>query len=257
MFSHNRSGRQAAQLVVLSALVIALCLTPGLALGQEANTLAPPFVAQIGPGAQVEVPIFGFCLDYGLPFPGAALAPQELAPDQVRQAIAYAVEKGYVTTDPWQTQLAVWRFTEGAKIDEEHGAVADEIIAFVESGPPLPEGDSAAVLLPDAIAQGLVSATLSDFANVSPPEFFFIGSGTLMLTNLTDQVLEVLIPYGTRAVEIDVSGNQDMGIFPQPDADPPMVPKTGAPLAPELLALLGLAGVSGGALALRRRKAAR
>jgi hypothetical protein len=215
--------------------------------------MAAPFVAQIGPNAAVEIPIYGFCLNYGLPFPGAALDPGELAPDQVRQAIAYGVEQGYVTTDPWEVQLAVWNFIEGAKVNEEHGAVADEIIAFVEAGPALPEGNSPAVLLPDAIEQGLVTATLDDFANVSPQGFSFIGSGTLALTNLTDQALDVLIPYGTRAVEIDQTGNQDMGVFPQPDAEAPMVPKTGALLAPELLALLSLASMGGGALALRRR----
>jgi len=46
-----------------------------------------------------------------------------------------------------------------------------------------------------------------------------------------------------------------MAIFVQPDVDPPMVPKTGAALAPELLALLGLAGAGGSVLAVRRRAA--
>lgn len=249
----TRASGRAVQLITALALLLALIAAPGLAAAQETPAMAAPFIAQIGPNATVEVPIYGFCLNYGLPFPGAALDPTELAPDQVRQAIAYGVEQGYVTTDPWQVQLAVWNFIEGAKVNEEHSAVADEIIAFVEAGPALPEGDSTAVLLPDAIAQGLVSATLEDFTNVSPAGFTFIGAGTLVLTNLTDQTLDVLIPYGTRSVEIGQSGNQDMGIFPQPDAEAPMVPKTGALLAPELLAFLSLAGLSGGALVLRRR----
>lgn len=253
--SNDRSSRQPVQLAVVLALMLALVAAPGLALGQEVAALPAPFVVQIDAGATVEVPVHGFCMDYGLPFPGTSLAIGDLAPDQVRQAINYALGQGYVTTEPWQTQLAVWYFLEGAKVDEEYSAVADEIIAFVEANPGSPEVGTTAMPLHEAVAQGLVSATLDDFENTSPPEFFFIGSGTLVLTNLTDQPVEVLIPFGTRFAETEDQGNQAMAIFVQPDVDPPMVPKTGAALAPELLALLGLAGVSGSVLAVRRRAA--
>lgn len=250
-----KSSRRIVQLAVVFALLLALIVTPGLALGQEAAALPAPFVAQIDAGATVEVPVHGFCMDYGLPFPGASLDAGDLAQDQVRQAISYALGQGYVTTEPWQTQLAVWYFIEGAKVDEEYSAVADEIIAFVEANAGSPEAGATAVPLHEAVAQGLVSATLDDFENTSPPEFFFIGSGTLVLTNLTDQPVEVLIPFGTRFAETEDQGNQSMAIFVQPDVEPPMVPKTGAALAPELLALLSLASVSGSALLWRRRAA--
>ncbi len=241
------------QSAVLLALVLALVVTPGLALGQEVAALPAPFVVQIDANATVEIPVHGFCLDYGLPFPGASLNSGDLAPDQVRQAIHYALGQGYVTTEPWQTQLAVWYFVEGAKVDEEYGAVADEIIAFVEASQVLPEEGATAVPLHEAVEQGLVSVALDDFENTSPPEFFFIGSGTLVITNLTDQPVEILIPFGTRFAEAEDQGNQSMAIFVQPDVEPPAVPKTGALLALELLALLGLAAAGGGALALRRR----
>lgn len=253
MFTHLGSGRPAIQLAAVFALLLALIAAPGLALGQEVAALPAPFVVQIGANATAEIPVHGFCMDYGLPFPGASLGIGELAPEPVRQAINYALGQGYVTTEPWQTQLAVWYFIEGAKVDEEYSAVADEIIAFVEANAGSPEAGATAMPLHEAVAQGLVSATLDDFENTSPPEFFFIGSGTLVLTNLTDQPVEVLIPFGTRFAEAEDQGNQSMAIFVQPDVDPPMVPKTGALLAPELMALIGLAGVGGSALVLRRR----
>lgn len=252
---HNRSDRRAMQLAVAILLLLAFIALPGLALGQEAAALPAPFVVQIDAGGTVEIPVHGFCLDYGLPFPGASLDAGDLAPDQVRQAIHYALGQGYVTTEPWQTQLAVWYFVEGAKVGEEYGEVADEIIAFVEGNSLLPEEGVTAMPLHEAVAQGLVSATLDDFENTSPPEYFFIGSGTLVLANLTDEPLEVLIPFGTRFAEAEDQGNQSMGIFVQPDVDPPMVPKAGARLAPELLALLGLTGIGVSALLLRRRAA--
>lgn len=247
--------RREIQLMLVVTLLLALLAAPGLALGQDVAALPAPFVVQIDAGATVEIPVHGFCMDYGLPFPGASLVLNELAPDQVRQAINYALGQGYVTSEPWQTQLAVWYFVEGAKVDEEYGAVADEIIAFVEANPGSPEAGATAIPLHEAVAQGLINATLDDFENTSPPEFFFIGSGTLVLTNLTDQPVEVLIPFGTRFAEAEDQGNQAMAIFVQPDVEPPMVPKTGALLAPELMALIGLAGAGSTLLVLRRRTA--
>lgn len=244
-----------AQLAVVVTLLLALVVAPGLALGQEESALPAPVVVQIDAGATVEIPIHGFCLNYGLPFPGASLQVSDLAPVQVRQAIRYALSKGYVTTEPWQTQLAVWYFVEGAKVGEEYGAVADEIIAFVEANTGAPEDNATALALHEAVAKGLISATIDDFENTSPPGFFFIGSGTLVLTNLTNQPVEVLIPFGTRFAEAEDQGNQSMAVFAQPDAEPPIVPKGGAVLAPELLALLGLAGSS--SVLLWRRRAAR
>lgn len=248
----NMKSSRAVALAVLLALALVLGTMPGLALAQTDPQMAPPFVTQVAANSTVDIPINGFCLNYGLPFPGLTMNPTVLAPFKVRQAIAYAVQKGYVTTEPWQTQLAVWYFIEGQQVNDEYGPVAEEIIAFVESGPEMPEAGSTAMLLTDALDQGLVTATIDDYTNISPPDYFFIGEGTLKVTNLTSQTLTLLIPYGVRAVEVGASGNQDMGIFPKPGTVPPDVPPTGGFLAPEVMALLGLAGASGGVLTVRR-----
>ena len=70
----GKHDRRTILWVVLLALVLALSIAPGLALAQDTGTMAPAFVAQIAPNAVVEIPVHGFCLDYGLPFPGASLA---------------------------------------------------------------------------------------------------------------------------------------------------------------------------------------
>jgi hypothetical protein len=252
-----------------------MVLVPGLAQAQDASQMAPPFVVDVGAGETVEIPVLGFCLNYSLPFPGDTLSAGDLAVDGVRKSIAYATEQGYVESDPWQTQLAVWYFTEDSqKVNEEHGAVADEIIEFGESDAPLPEEGATATPLPQAIADGVVSASVEGFTDVSPAGFTFLGEGKLVVTNLTEEVVSLLIPYGTVFHDTANEGVQSMGIFPKPGTEPPaapeavteppaqsevvveppIVPETGAFLAPELLAALGVLGLGGGAFAVRRAR---
>lgn len=252
MFASRLTRRNLLRVVAVSALILLMAL-PALAQAQETPAMPEPFVAEIAAGETVEIPIFGLCLNYTYPFPGQALLAGVTEPDTVRKAIAYSVANDYITTDPWQVQLAVWYFTEGnTRVDEEYGAVADEIIAYAESDAPAPETGATAVPLDKAIADGTVTATLDDFTDVSPPGFSFIGEGTLVITNTTDQPVSVLIPFGTRFSDGAVKGNQDMAIFAQPTAEQPRIPDTGGFLAPEMLAALGMLGLSGGALTVRR-----
>ena len=252
MFASRLTNRNLLRIVAVSALILLMAL-PALAQAQETPAMPEPFVAEIAAGETVEIPIFGLCLNYTYPFPGQALQAGVTEPDTVRKAIAYGVAKDYITTDPWQVQLAVWYFTEGnTKVNEEYGAIADEIIAYAESDAPAPEAGATAIPLDQAIADGTVTATLDDFTDVSPPGFHFLGSGTLVVTNLTDQPVSVLIPFGTRFQDGATKGNQDMAIFAQPTAEQPRIPDTGGFLAPEMLAALGMLGLSGGTLTVRR-----
>lgn len=239
---------------VLTALVIVmlLALMPATSLALGGSPTPEPFIAGIEANATVEIPIYAFCLNYTWPFPGQSLHPVELAPDNVRTAIGYIVQQDYVTTDPWQAQLAVWYFTEGGKVAETYEAVADEIIAYVEGGAPVPDAGVPETPLHQAVADGTVSASIDDFTNVSPPGFSFLGSGTLVIKNLTDQPVKILIPYGTRFQDTGNTETQTMGVFPQPTAEPPTLPPTGGFLPPELAAALGLAGLGGGWWMLRR-----
>lgn len=249
----RRMHESLTALTVLAVICAVVFFVPPVASAQEPDG-APPLVAEIPAGATVEVPIYGFCLNYTYPFPGETLRPIELASDPVRKAISYASANDYVATDPWQVQLAIWYFTEGKKVAGQVYGLADEIIAYAESSAPLPEDGVTQPLLPDAVEDGIVSATIDDFANISPPNFYFLGEGTLVLKNLTDKAVEILIPYGTRFRDEQATGKQDMGIFPQPVT--PDNPPTGGLLPPAVLAGLGAAvlGLGGIVTARRRRK---
>lgn len=51
------------------------------------------------PGETTEINVHGFCLNYGLPFPGDVLQPTELASDPLRNAAIYSLANGYIDSN--------------------------------------------------------------------------------------------------------------------------------------------------------------
>ena len=178
----------------------------------KASPYPAPYVITLAPGETATLPVRGFCLNYGKPFPGATLQGVDLAPATVRAAVAYALQKGYVDSDPLQVQLAVWTLIEGKKIPGQAYTVADEIIEFAKTAPAPETG--AVQSLADALAKALVSAAIADYASTSPANYQYSGAGNLALTNVSKEALTLLIPYGMRFS--GGAGVQDMGIFPTP-----------------------------------------
>ena len=96
--------------------------------------------------------------------------------------------------------------------------LVDEIATYSESDVEPGDIGPDCVSLPDAVEQGLVSATIDDFENISDPEYY--GEGTLVLTNLTSTSQDICIPYGTTFTDETQDGVQDMAIFPSQEPDP-------------------------------------
>src|SRR5512141_436655 len=93
-------------LVVLGAL-IAFGVTTSLASAAD----TPVTVA---PGATVRIPIRLWCLDFGKPFPTAIAGPVSRPPDAAFLALQAALARGATESDPYQTQLAIWRAADGS-----------------------------------------------------------------------------------------------------------------------------------------------
>jgi hypothetical protein len=235
---------------------------PEMATEAMRETVCHPLAVKLPANETADVLINAHCLDYGLPFPGEQLTAGELVPDVIRNTICYNLDRGYLEKDLWQAQLAVWRQTDDLDMGSEFPLV-DEIAAYAESG--VEPGDIGAdcVALPDAIEQGIVSATLDDFTNISDPPYY--GEGTLVVTNLTDSDQLICLPYGTAFVDETQSGVQDMGIFvsmkpdvPEP-SDPKIMPVTGGTIATGQYAMIGMlllgAAFAIGGLVLRVRVA--
>ena len=178
----------------------------------ETSPYPKPYEVTLEPGATLSVPVRGYCLNYGKPFPGQSLTAVDLAPDKVRTAIAYAIQKGYVDSDPFQVQLAVWNLVDGRRLPGQTYDVADEIIRFAEdAAAPEPAGTRT---LAAALGDKQVSATIADYKSTSPANYPYKGEGALLLQNLSNEAQTLILPYGFRFRDTGTEDVQDMGIFP-------------------------------------------
>ena len=167
----------------------------------------------VPPSASVEVPVEGFCMNYGKPFPSARLAPVSPAPASLRAIERYAAAKGYNKSHPYQVQRAVWYFTDGLEYDAGKLPITHELVGYAKSNAEhaFPKGE---LELSEAVKSGLVRAEIRDFKNVSKPEYH--GRGTLTVVNQTQQQLTIFIPYGVKFKDQIKSGTQNMAVFATP-----------------------------------------
>src|SRR5690606_28261462 len=87
----------------LSALLALGLAVPGVAA--QTDNDAEPCTVQLPPSATVKLTVYGHCMNYSIPFPGPTLEPVDLAPPEVRVAIAHSVGQGYLPSNRWDVQL--------------------------------------------------------------------------------------------------------------------------------------------------------
>jgi hypothetical protein len=194
-------------------------LVPNVA-SADGHSSVPPFVVAIPSHGTLQIAVKGHCMDYGLPFPGTNITPVETAEDEIRLAIVYGVVHGYYTEqDLEQVQRAIWHFTDGLDITGDEDAVAREIVEFAKTGEPMDLTDEVNSFS-DALDQGWIKVSLTDFENQSDPPYF--GTGMLVIENRTDASIAINIPYGVVFEDRTQEGVQDMAVFPAtlPSADP-------------------------------------
>ncbi|GEM_PF-6353519 len=206
--------------ILLSGLLLAVIMValPGITLAQEPSGVKP-FIVTLPPNATVEVLVNGYCMNRGLPFPGVSMLPVGLSPDEVRVAIAYIVEKDYIKTNLYPSQLAIWNLTDGKRPANVDHTLADEIVKYAKSGVKPSDVGVTTMSLSEAISKSLVSATVEGYENIAPPPYFYFGKGNLVIKNLTDKAQTIHIPYGITFKDASKTGVQDMGIFPSPSKD--------------------------------------
>jgi len=256
----NLHGKGPGMLVLLVFLVT-FALLPGIAHAgggnggadasavQEACATDTTFYLVLNPNETKTIPVNGFCMDRGKPFPGNEMAFSEDAPADVQATIRYSIDQSYNQQMPelWSVQLAVWNLLDNQHPDDAGQILADEIIAnareHVNSQSECVNSES--ITLSDAVKAGLVEASIDDFNDISPEGYDFYGEGTLTVKNLTDEVQVLNIPYGTRFDDVNQTGVQGMAIFPgataTSDQTPePALPETGGILPTETLILLAV-----------------
>ncbi len=244
--------------VALALVVISLLSAlPLAALAQDSGTAIGPYIVTLQPGESTEIEVHGFCLNYGLPFPGDVLLPTELASDPLRNAAIYSMANGYIDTNAFDVEKAIWYLSDGTRLDGQDYTLADEIIAYADSGVQPADVVDGVPHMVELVIAGSLEASVTKFVNVAPEQGSFFGSGTLTITNVSDTAQQFVVSYGTVTVDETDGDQQNMLVFPsQPAPVQATPPKTGGVLPAEgmtLVALAGLGLVVLGASAARRR----
>ena len=190
---------------------------------------AEDVVVTLAPGQSVTIPLDLWCLNYGAPFPTSIEGPTDRPSDEVVKVMQTAIKKGTVTTDIYQTQLAIWRATTGGYQDfaGQGTELAREIYDEAQSATiPAPPQD--AVLVEEAVAAGTLTATIENFDAIPVPGVPgtpFHGQADLVIENVSTQNVTFVLLEG--AVFTPVSGNAQSLISHQNPVEPPTLPPTG------------------------------
>ncbi|MDQ6739448.1 MAG: hypothetical protein M3021_03530 [Actinomycetota bacterium] len=183
--------------LLLAALLFTLGLSSTAALAQPAPQQAGPGqMISIPAGQTTTIPVRGFCLDFGKPFPGGSTAPTELGPDAARAALNYAISKDYTNSDPRQVQEAIW-FLAGNVWHRADHALGQEIVDASKNAVNNPAAPAGTSLL-DALKANGVTGTVSfqPPAGTAPADASY-GDGTLTLKNTGTQDVQVYLPLGS------------------------------------------------------------
>lgn len=253
-----------------STLALALALIALSFAAPMRSVHAETFVLSLKPGQQAEIPFSFWCMDYGKPFPTAIETAGDRAPETVIAVVRAATAKGATISDPYQSQLAVWRDIEG-EFKDFAGAgyvLAQEIYSdsLQTSVPPLPAGEPT---LAEMIAQGVVTTTVEGLTLTLPatptitPEQAFNGTGAVIVRNVSDKAVRFVVPEGVVFVP---SGGADAQRLVTELRGQPELPETGslrpeAPIDPLITflagaALLGIGVAMAAVPALRARRKA-
>ena len=215
-------------ILVLRLLGIAAVLAGMIGLPVQ-PTQAEDLVLTLAPGQMVTIPLDLWCLNYGKPFPTSIQGPIERPSEEVVKVMQTALRKGTVTTDIYQTQLAIWRATTGAYQDfaGQGSALAQEIYEEAQSAT-IPPAPADAVLIDEAVRAGTLTATIEDFAAIPVPGIPgtpFHGQANLVIENVSTQDVKAVLLEG--AVFEPVGGDAQSLISHQNPVEPPTLPPTG------------------------------
>jgi len=197
-----------------------------------------------------------WCLDFGKPFPKAVSGPNGPAPAPVLNVLQAALNKGTMATDPYQTQLAIWKAADGTfhDVGTEGHVLAQQIISdsATVTRTPLPAG---VATLDQVAAQGTLKTTVENFTvvtdttrnNAQP----FMGTGELVIKNTSAQrVTFVLVEGAVFKPAAGATGQTTTGINEQTllshqdPTKPATLPQTGGtPVDNSVSSLVGVVGL--------------
>jgi hypothetical protein len=178
-------------------MLLALACATG-ANAALAQTSSQTFTLE--PGGKATVTFEGFCTNFGQKFPTSIQAPNGLADDKVRGALAY-IQSNNLAADvnkALDAQYAIWQL-QGATGSPAGGDTAKAVVSAASTAPTNPQGTSVV----DAAKGGQVRVTLDtwqpigDKVQIGSATDNFYGRGTVTVENISQQSLTLYMPVGT------------------------------------------------------------
>lgn len=190
----NRTGHYSRFAILAATLLCVsvwggLLAAPGTARASSAYQAQVPRVIVVPAHGTVSIKARGFCLDFSKDFPTGDMSATGLGADEVRNALNYAIEKGYADTNAQQVQIAIWFLRDGTWHNPDH-AVAQEIVDNSKTSTP---SAPKATALTDALAKGTVTVS-AKFVPQTADAFY--GDGDVVITNTTGSAVRVYMPVG-------------------------------------------------------------
>lgn len=200
---------------VIQAVLLALLLAvwaPAMAFAQTGQA-AQSFTLQ--PGGRATITYEAYCTDFGLKFPTTLQAPNAVADDKLRGALAY-IQANNLSADEnkaLEAQYGIWQLR-GATGSPAGGDVAKSVVTAGNTPPATPQGTS--VL--DAVKAGQVKLTLGTWGPIGNKVPIgnasdnFYGRGELTIENTSQQALTLYMPVGT-LFPPNTTGEQTMAAY--------------------------------------------
>ena len=164
------------------------------------SAYAEDVVVTLGPGQSVTVPLDLWCLDYGKPFPTTIEGPTARPPDEVVKVMQTAIAKGTVTTDIYQTQIAIWRATTGEFQDfANQGTELAEVIYTESLSATITPPPADALSVDEGVATGVLTVTIQNFTAIPVegiPGHPFHGKAELVITNVSAENVKFVLLEG-------------------------------------------------------------
>lgn len=232
-------------------LMSAIYVAAALILAHGSTVSAADLAITLAPGQTATIPMKFWCLDFGKPFPKNVATPAARAPDGVVAVLEAAIAKNTVNTNPYQTQLAIWRVTTGKFNDYgQKGTVLAEQIYSDSLKITVKPLSAAQPSLAALIASGTLSSTLVDFvaqkdaANPGLPGNDFFGTGKLVVTNVSKETVKFVVVEGGMFAPPTGVDAQTL-ISHQDTSQVPLLPTTGVDLRSTLSSEAMLLGAGG------------
>ena len=235
----------------LRHLVGIVCAALIVLAGGARSAYAVDLTVTLKPGQAATVPLKFWCLDFGLSYPQEVFGPGERAPDAVIAVLRAAIARNTVNSNPYETELAIWRATTGSFHDYANlgTMLAQQIYSdsLTFKVPPLPADPPT---LDKLVVSGTLTTTLIGFSaqqdptNPDLPGEPFFGTARLIITNTSKSQGRFLLAEGS-TFSPPAGANAQHLVSHQDTSQVTRLPSTGDDLQETLPADAALAGIAG------------